>query len=99
MRIKFLRADCIRYKDRNKRFININQIMILKEIPKDPVLFLRGDQLNENGTNKSENFNLLENGYRSCISIGNAVYYSKKSLDVLLEVCDIEIVEQEKLRI
>ena len=93
MRIKFLRADCIRYKDRNKRFININQIMILKEIPKDPVLFLRGDELNENGTNKSEEFNLLENGYKSCISTGNAVYYSKLSIEKLAKVCDIEIVE------
>ena len=94
MKIKFLRADNIQYKDISKRFINMKQIIILKEIPKDPILFLRGEEISENGTNESEKFNLLENGYRSCISTGNkAIYYSKLSLDVLLEKCNIEIIE------
>lgn len=80
--IEFLKAFAVEWENigENKRkgqahevFINIKQIMTLKDISTDPVSM----------------FSM----FRSCISTGNDVYYSELSLDILLEKCDIEVVE------
>lgn len=86
--LKFLRVGIIEYKKRSEILINIKQIQTLKGVPFGMVLFLRGDEIN-----KDEEYCPIENGYKSCISMGTAVYYSKLSLDALLEKCDIEVVE------
>lgn len=87
--IKFLKAMKIKWEkigENNRKgignevFINVKQIMTLEDISANPG---DGQQKAHQGFNTS----------KSSISTGNDVYYSELPLNVLLEKCDIEVVE------